>query len=501
LGSGMVVAAIAAVKLLVHLYAGRHYGYFVDELYYMACAQHLDWGYVDQPPLIAFVAWAVRHVLGDSLPAIRLLPALAGAGQVLLTGLVARELGGGRFAQGFAALATLVAPGFLAFDSFFSMNAFEPLFWTGCAYVLIRIVNTGDQRLWLWFGVLAGVGLENKHSMLTFGFALVAGVLLTPERKAFRAPWIWLAGLVAFLIFLPNLWWNIQHHFPFLELQANIRRSGRNVPLSPLAFFGQQITSMLPLSLPIWLAGLWYYLFAAEGKPFRALGWAWLITAGAIVLLNPRTYYLWPAFAILLAAGGVQWERWLEGPRWQWVKPVWCALMVLLAVAAAPLFLPVVRPETYIRYVKAIHYEQPRIETHRLGPLPQLFADEFGWEEMAVTVARVYNSLPPEVRAKTFAQSYGQAGAIDLFGPKYGLPRAISGHQSYFLWGPRDYTGESMIVMDERQEKLDQLFASVEKVARVEHPYSMPYQHFDVFYCRGMKENLKEIWPQVKRWN
>lgn len=501
MGSGMVVAAIAAVKLLVHLYAGRHYGYFVDELYYMACAQHLDWGYVDQPPLIAFVAWAVRHVLGDSLPAIRLLPALAGAGQVLLTGLVARELGGGRFAQGFAALATLVAPGFLAFDSFFSMNAFEPLFWTGCAYVLIRIVNTGDQRLWLWFGVLAGVGLENKHSMLTFGFALVAGVLLTPERKAFRAPWIWLAGLVAFLIFLPNLWWNIQHHFPFLELQANIRRSGRNVPLSPLAFFGQQITSMLPLSLPIWLAGLWYYLFAAEGKPFRALGWAWLITAGAIVLLNPRTYYLWPAFAILLAAGGVQWERWLEGPRWQWVKPVWCALMVLLAVAAAPLFLPVVRPETYIRYVKAIHYEQPRIETHRLGPLPQLFADEFGWEEMAVTVARVYNSLPPEVRAKTFAQSYGQAGAIDLFGPKYGLPRAISGHQSYFLWGPRDYTGESMIVMDERQEKLDQLFASVEKVARVEHPYSMPYQHFDVFYCRGMKENLKEIWPQVKRWN
>jgi len=497
----MVVAAIAAVKLLVHLYAGRHYGYFVDELYYMACAQHLDWGYVDQPPLIAFVAWAVRHVLGDSLPAIRLLPALAGAGQVLLTGLVARELGGGRFAQGFAALATLVAPGFLAFDSFFSMNAFEPLFWTGCAYVLIRIVNTGDQRLWLWFGVLAGVGLENKHSMLTFGFALVAGVLLTPERKAFRAPWIWLAGLVAFLIFLPNLWWNIQHHFPFLELQANIRRSGRNVPLSPLAFFGQQITSMLPLSLPIWLAGLWYYLFEAEGKPFRALGWAWLITAGAIVLLNPRTYYLWPAFAILLAAGGVQWERWLEGPRWQWVKPVWCALMVLLAVAAAPLFLPVVRPETYIRYVKAIHYEQPRIETHRLGPLPQLFADEFGWEEMAVTVARVYNSLPPEVRAKTFAQSYGQAGAIDLFGPKYGLPRAISGHQSYFLWGPRDYTGESMIVMDERQEKLDQLFASVEKVARVEHPYSMPYQHFDVFYCRGMKENLKEIWPQVKRWN
>ncbi len=503
LGAGMTVAAIAAVKLLVHLYAGRHYGYFVDELYYMACGQHLDWGYVDQPPLVAFVAWAVRAVLGDSLAAIRLAPALAGAGQVLLTGLVARELGGGRFAQGLAALATLLAPGFLAFDNFFSMNAFEPLFWTGCAYLLLRIVKTGNQKLWLWFGVLAGVGLENKHSLLTFGFALVAGVLLTPERKAFRSPWIWLAGLVAFLIFLPNLWWNIQHHFPFLELQANIRRSGRNVPLPPLAFLGQQVVSMLPLSLPIWLAGLWYYLFAAQGKPFRALGWAWLITAGLIMLLNPRTYYLWPAFPILLAAGGVAWEGWLARPRLRWVKPVWCTLMVVLAVVAAPLFLPVVRPETYVRYVKAIHYEQPAIERHRLGPLPQIFADQFGWEEMAATVAHVYNALPLDVRAKTaiFGQNYGQAGAIDLFGPKYGLPRAISGHQSYFLWGPRGYTGESVIVMADRQDRLEQLFASVEKVARVEHPYSMPYEHFDVFYCRGLRGSLKDLWPRVKNWN
>ncbi|HXN46218.1 MAG TPA: glycosyltransferase family 39 protein [Bryobacteraceae bacterium] len=503
LGSGMVVAAIAVVKLLVHLYAGRHYGFFVDELYYMACGRHLAWGYVDQPPLIASFAWAVHHVLGDSLPALRLLPALAGAGQVLLTGLVARELGGGRFAQGFAALATLVAPGFLAFDNFFSMNAFEPLFWTGCAYMLIRIINTGDQRLWLWFGVLAGVGLENKHSMLTFGFALIAGLLLTPERKAFRTRWIWLAGVAALLLFLPNLWWNIQNHFPFLELQANIQRSGRNVPLPPLAFLGQQIISMLPPTLPIWLAGLWYYFFAVEGKPYRALGWAWVITAALIMLLSPRTYYLWPAFPILLAAGGVQWERWLARPGVQWVKPAWCALMVVLAILAAPLFLPVVRPETYIRYVRAIHYEQPRIEQHKLGPLPQLFADQFGWEEMAATVARVYNGLPADVRAKTaiFGQNYGQAGAIDLFGPKYGLPPAISGHQNYFLWGPRDYTGESVIVMADRKERLELLFASVEKVARVEHPYSMPYEHFDVYYCRGMKWNLKEIWPKVKNWD
>jgi hypothetical protein len=177
--------------------------------------------------------------------------------------------------------------------------------------------------------------------------------------------------------------------------------------------------------------------------------------------------------------------------------------MVLVGALFAPLALPLLPPETYIRYTKAIGLDQPRIENNRLGPLPQIFADQFGWEEMAATVAQFYNSLPPDVRARTaiFAQTYGQAGAIDLFGPKYGLPPAISGHQSYFLWGPRDYTGESMIVMDDRQEDLERLFTSVKKAARVDHPYSMPYQHFDIFYCQGMHPPLAELWPRVKRWN
>jgi len=278
-GAGAAVAAVAAVKLLLHLYAGRHYGYFCDELYYLACARHLAWGYVDQPPLIALVVAIVRAVLGDSLAAIRFLPALAGAGKVLLTGRIARELGGKRFAQGLAALCALAAPGFLALDCLLTMNAFEPLFWMGCAWLVIRIVRTGDTRLWLWFGLLAGIGLENKHSMLIFGFGVVAGLLLTPERRFLRTKWLWIGGLVAFLIFLPNLLWNIQYHFPFLELQANIRRSGRNVDLTPLAFLGQEILAMLPMSAPIWLAGLWFFFFRPEGKPFRALGWAWLATA------------------------------------------------------------------------------------------------------------------------------------------------------------------------------------------------------------------------------
>jgi hypothetical protein len=503
LGAGSVVAVLAAVKLLLHLYAGRHYGYFVDELYYLACAQHLDWGYVDQPPLIALIAKIARSLMGDSLSAIRLFPALAGAGMVLLTGLIARELGGQRFAQWLAALSFLLAPGFLALDHFLSMNAFEPLLWMGCAWLVIRIIRTGNARLWLWFGVLAGIGLENKHSMLIFGFGLVAGLVLTGERRILRTRWFWIGGLAAFLIFLPNLLWNIQHHFPFLELQENIRRSGRNVGLSPLGFFGQETLAMLPLTLPIWLAGLWYLFFHREGRTFRALAWAWLITAGLIVTLSPRVYYLFPAFPLLFAAGGVAWERWLAAPRLRWIKAAYVALMVLMGSLLLPSVLPVLPAETYIRYSTSLHLQPPRIETFRLGPMPQLFADQFGWQEMAAAVAGVFNSLPPEVRAKTciFGQNYGQAGAVDLFGPRYGLPRAISGHQSYFLWGPHGCTGESVIVMAGRQQSLEREYAAVRKAAHVEHPYSMPYEHFDVFYCQGLKQPVSEVWPRVKAWD
>jgi len=177
--------------------------------------------------------------------------------------------------------------------------------------------------------------------------------------------------------------------------------------------------------------------------------------------------------------------------------------MIVTGVLLAPIAIPVLPAETYIRYTKALHLAPPAIETHRLGPLPQIFADQFGWEEMAAAVGRIYNGLPPEIREKTaiFGQNYGQAGAIDLFGPKYGLPRAISGHQSLFLWGPGNCSGESVIVLQGRQQDLEREYAAVRKVARVEHPYSMPYEHFDVYYCQGLKQPVSEVWPHVKNWD
>ncbi len=222
----------------------------------------------------------MRLVLGQSLAAIRLLPALAGVAEVLLTALIARELGGKRFAQALAAMAALVAPGILGADGLLTMNAFEPLFWMGCAYLLIRLIKTENTKLWIWFGVLAGFGLENKYSMLIFGAGLVLGLLLSGERRLLQNRWLWVGGAIAFLIFLPNLIWNIQHHFPFLELQANIRASGRDVPLGPVAFFRQEI--LLDASADACPSGWADFGFTSSpkaGKPFRAIGWAWIFTA------------------------------------------------------------------------------------------------------------------------------------------------------------------------------------------------------------------------------
>jgi len=260
---------------------------------------------------------------------------------------------------------------------------------------------------------------------------------------------------------------------------------------------------MNPITLPIWLAGLFFYLFSEAGKPFRALGWAWVFTAGVILALDPRVYYLYPAYPILFAPGSVTCESWLARPQLKSVRIGFPVLMLLSCALIAPIAIPVLPVKTYIRYSQALHFQQPAIETWKLGPLPQVYADQFGWKEMVATVARIYNGLPDDVRAKTaiFARNYGQAGAIDFFGPKYGLPKAISGHQNYFLWGPRNFTGESVIVLQGKQEQLEDRFASVTKVATVSHPFSMPSEHFDVFYCRGLKWPLNEIWPTLKTWN
>jgi len=507
-GGRVTVLAIATVAFLAQMLTANRYGYFRDELYYVDCARHLGWGYVDHPPLIALLTWLELHIGGSSLYSLRFLPAIAAGLTAWLAGKMSRVLGAGVFGQALATLCVLLAPGYLALFHLITMNAFEPLLWAACSYIVLRLVQTGDQKLWLWFGVVSGIGILNKWSMLLFGGGVVVGLVLTPARAALKQKWVWLGLAIAMLIWLPNVTWNVRHHWPFLELMHNVRHSGRDVTHGLPGFIVDQSVFMGILSVPVWMAGAWWWFFGRDrltglrGR-YRILGWVWLFLLAFFIVAGGKSYYLWPIYPTLYAAGCVVVEEW-SAAHAHWLRPVYVGLMVVVTAVLLPIFLPVLSPTALIAYQQKLHLSMPEVEHQRNGPLKQqLYADMFGWEEMARETARAYYALPPEIRAKTAitARGFGEAGAIDFFGPRYGLPAAISGHQTYWFWGPRGYTGESMIVMDDNETTLERRFASVLKVAHVSHPYSMPYQHFDIYYCQGLKEPLSQLWPRVKNWD
>ena len=500
-------ALMVGLKLAVHLLTSVHrYGYFRDELYFLDCARHLDWGYVDTAPLIAVYA-KLALLMGGSLPALRILPALAGATLIVLTMFIARQLGGGRFAQALAGVCALVCPAILGVDVILSMNAlnaFDPLFWMGAISVLIAIMKSGNSRLWLWFGVLAGLGLENKHSTLFFGFAVLVGVLLTPLRRELMKPWIWLGGVIALLIFLPNLIWQAQHHYPTLEDLENVRRMGKNVVLGPAAFLWAQILSLHPILLPVWIAGLVSFF---RHRQTRILGWIFAVFFIIIFIAKAKDYYLYPIYPMLLAGGAAAIERWFVMrpalDRRTIPKAEIIAVIVLLGVPIDLLALPALSPAQYVAYTQALHLAPPKTEVAHTGPLPQIFGDQFGWQELVKQVADAYWSLQPEVRARTgiVGNNYGEAGALHLFGPRYGLPWAISAHQNHFFWGPPDFHGDNLIVLQWSSRRVERYCQSGEILAEHHHPWGMEEENGPIILCRGLKQSLSEIWPRLKLWN
>jgi 4-amino-4-deoxy-L-arabinose transferase-like glycosyltransferase len=392
-----LVFPLAMASLLIHFLGRNQYGFFRDELYYIACGNHLAFGYVDQPPLIALVARLSSWAFGNTMWGFRLLPALGGAATVLLTGWMTRELGGGRHAQVLACVTVLLAPLYLAFGSFLSMNAFEPLFWTSCAYILIRILKGCDHRLWLLFGAVAGVGLQNKHTMLMFGLAVLIGLMLTPARKHFRTKWFWFGGILAFLIFLPNLVWEAQHHWPQIECVRNCQRL-KNTPISTLRFLGEQILFLNPVALPAIAAGLIWLFLSKNGKQFRSLAWAYLVVIAAVRMLNGKTYYPMPFYAFLLAAGGVALETLLLGNR-KWLRPAYLTALVASGLVMLPFDVPLLPVEMLIRYQNLISVQNiVKMERDSGGEFHQLYADMFGWETWSQRLPAFTTTCHPPTR-------------------------------------------------------------------------------------------------------
>src|SRR5213596_679829 len=353
-----LIILFSVVALVVHLLTIGRYGYFRDELYYIACGRHLAFGYVDQPPLSILLLRLSQALLGDSLFAIRLLSALAGAATVALTGASARELGGRGWAIALACAGSLCALFNLAVGNFFSVNAFEPLLWMGCLYLFVRIINDGSPTLWLWFGALLGLSLENKHSTAFFAVGIFVALLLTPERGHFAEKWIWFGGLIAFAIALPNILWQAQHHWPTYELLRNIAHSEKNVALSPVQFVMQQIVFMNPGTLPLWLAGLCWVFGSRDGRRYMALGIIYLVMLVEFIILHGKSYYLAPAYPMLFAAGGVAVER-VFANRLRWSKPGLLVLIIAAGALLAPLVVPILPPGKLVAYMRAIGLQLP----------------------------------------------------------------------------------------------------------------------------------------------
>lgn len=495
-----LLAAFGASLQLLPLF-NSHYGYFRDELYYLACAKRLAFGYVDHPPLAPFLLRGVVETLGESLLAIRLLPALAAGATVFLTGLIALRLGGSRFAQSLAALSVAIAPGFLLFCSFFSMNPFETLIWTGSVLVTIRLLQQNEPRLWLLVGLLVGIGLLNKHTLIVYGLSLGLAFLLTPARRHVLNRWFWLGGLLATLVVLPNVLWQLQHELASLEFYRNANLL-KNIHTSPLEVFLAQVFVMNPLAFPIWASGLSFFLFSRRGKELRVLGLMYLFLLGTMMWAgSSRPDRMLAAYPALFAGGATLIAGFVER-RSRWVLQTILAGLVLVGgVAFAPIVLPVVPPAELLAYSERL--SPPKVEQGATAQLPQWLADRFGWEEMASSAAEVYRSLPADEQRDVLllAENYGEAGALELFGPRHGLPPVISPHNTYHLWGATHDPAQTYIAIGVPERQLREVFGEVTQAGVHRCSYCMDYENnLPIYTCRNARLPFEEWWPRAKNY-
>jgi hypothetical protein len=491
--------AIAGLKLGFHLLTARGHGIFRDELYYLACAAHPDWGYVDHPPLSIWLLWLETALFGDSLFAIRLVPALAGAASVFIAGRVARELGGGRAAQRLAALATFGVPFLLAISHFYSMNVLEWLLWSVLAWLAARALRRGDGSGWLAFGAVAGLALLNKLQIVAWAGGLVLGLAATRERHHLARPGLWLGGALAALLFAPHLLWQLHRGWPTLEFIANAS-TGKIYHASPFEFFSGQIVLLGPWNAPVWLLGLGALLFAPAFARFRALGLAWLVSFTVFAAQGAKVYYLAAAYPPLLAAGAAALEHFV--PR-RGALVAAGGVLALGAVAGALLAVPVLPPEQIVAWTRRIGISEPRTENREHGELPPTFADMHGWHELVDTVAGVWEALPEAERGRAaiLASNYGEAGAVDRMGRARGLPPAISGHNNYWLWGPGSFDGSVAVVVGMPREELEEWFEEVEEVAVVRCRWCQPVQNGrPVYVVRRLRGSVEAFWSQLKRY-
>lgn len=500
MGFVVAVAVTAGFALLLHLAVAGRYGFFRDELYFIACGRHPSFGYVDQPALIPLIA-AATQLFGHSLVILRAVPAIAAAGTVVTGCFLTRLAGGGVYAVALAGIAIATAPMYVGIDGTLNTSAFEPLAWAAVAYFAARAAVLEDRRAWIWAGAVTGVALEAKYQIVFYAVPLLVAMALTSARKTLRTRQFVLGILLAAVLAGPSIAWQALHGFPFAGLII-AGSSGKNAVQAPLAFVVNQALVMNIAFAPVWVVGVLAPFFSARLAPLRFLGIAFVLTFALMILLHAKDYYLAGLYAPMFAVGAVAVEGFLHSRVLRVLYPV---LAVPLAAIGWPNGLPLLNPPQLVAYLDRMPFLRPQEQEKSVHgqAIPQNLADQLGWPELAQDVANVYGSLSPQERdrAAIIASNYGEAGAIDFFGPALGLPPALSGHNQYWVWGTRGYDGSVVIRVNSDRFAWWQQHCRDARIAGTfgHNPYVEPYEHNrPIIVCHGLYRPLAEIWNDFK---
>jgi len=497
------VLALAAAMLVLHLVTNlvTPFGIQRDEFLYVAMGHHLRLWRMDFPPGIGVLAVVTRALLGDALWALRLAPALVSTGLVVLAALLARELGGGRFAQGFAALAVLGSVFFQRAGNLFQPTILDALWWTVALYALVRLCREDlrPARWWLLLAAAGGLGLFTKFSILFLGFGVLVGLAASRWRRALLGPWPWLVLLLALAIGSPSIAGQLALGWPVVA-QMRVLQQGQLEHVSVFGFFLVQL--MFGPAMLVGAGGLAALLLAPALRPFRLVGWTCLAVWALLVVLHGKAYYVGPTYPLLFAAGGTALEHVRGRVAGAWLRGAAAWATAAYGLLVLPIGVPILTPGATERYIRAIGAtESLRDNMGRMLHLPQDYADMLGWPERVAALAAAYRALPPAERAEAvvIANNWGEAGAAEFYGPRWGLPPVVCAQGTFYSFGPGERPGTVAITIGEGAEGLRRFYDSLEVAGRITNPLTVTEeQDLTIYVARKPKTTLQEIWPRER---
>ena len=497
-----VALGLCTLAFVLHAaFAGR-YDVFRDELYFIVCGRHPAFGYADQPPLIPLLS-AGFYALGHNAWMLRLPATLAAAALVWLAVRFVRLVGGDSFAAIGAGVCVMVAPMLMGIVAVFNTTSFDPLAWTLIAYLLVKATRDGDRYALLWCGVVAGLDFEAKYALYVWVISLVIGLVTTPERRIFRDRMLWFGAAIAVAIGLPSIIWQATHGWPFLELAAAARAKNTDTP--PLSFIINQLLIMNPLLAPVWIAGVIAPFIIASLKPVRFLVIAFLASFTLTLLTHGEDYYIAATYPTMFATGAVAWAHWGRKGLARIGLAGWGVLAVALSALAAPLALPVLSVADLRSYIAHSPLKPQQQEKSFKGTLlPQVFADQLGWHDYTDQVGAAWQKIPVAERARTGikVENYGEAAALDIYGPAYGLPPALSGHNQYYLWGLRGQNPVNLLVVQNNPDRLEPYCQKTVILGETYSPDAMSYENGKtIAWCQGLKVDIEKLWPELKNFS